>query len=239
MKRCLTNSEKNIYLKYILGLDLESINPEKLFKIEAHLFNCEECFKAIQKEYEILKSISSWNVYHDNHILEITDFLNSLKGLKVEKNIYVKKVLIDTFFSDQFNYNQVEMMNFIGLNKKIRTSTFDDYYSFIVSDSGKMHNVKTNSEKNNSLIVDKVVLSEKGFNVKLKPFNPRYGDQWKKLFIFLLSEAKEKKQLTVYEYEIKNNEISEEIFFDGLEPGKYTIFTEVFHLKNKLKAEVM
>ena len=65
----LSDGQINTYLRYLLGIQLDKIDPQELTEIEAHIYDCESCFNQVQKEYEKLKLIENWDIDMDNQAI--------------------------------------------------------------------------------------------------------------------------------------------------------------------------
>ncbi|HOO33408.1 MAG TPA: hypothetical protein PK466_08795 [Thermotogota bacterium] len=118
-QKCLSEDQIQLYLKYLLGLELETINTEELTDIESHLYSCEACFEKIQKRYNLFKSIEEWDIDQDNISIKANDFIQYLRTIDTlsEEWTTEQQNLIREILSDNFDFNQPAIIDFFSKNQ--------------------------------------------------------------------------------------------------------------------------
>ena len=235
-KRCLTKREKKLYLEYILGINLENINPDELFKVEEHLFECEECFMAVQKDYELLNSIINWNVQKDNEVLNIVHFMETMREKSdiMENDSLVKEQLISHFLSKNTDYNTEGMREFLSEKQ----NNYDKLDFQAICEIAIVHDGGTEKVELIRRFIDngfpeKIICSNRSLSFLFSGIeNP---ENLKDAHYFLVSkDVKDGFLLKKMTVEVSKNKGG--ISYDDIDPGNYYLFTDIMkeeiHLKN-------
>jgi len=233
----ITEEQKEMYLKFMLKEDLDSLGWEEMLAIENHLSECNTCSEELHEKYEDICFIERWSIKLDNQLVE-EDKLRTLLHISQE-------MAINNKIKEKLNYmiNNIDTLNQYGLTLLIKTekigrrifsridfspenAAFEYALSSSIERGDNTEKAITNIKK--VLISDRikkriqVELSDDETAVKIT-IKSNKDTILPELVLLTTDETGEiRNQSPVYNDETE----AYEYYFNGLESGKYFLFVD-------------
>ena len=199
----------------------------KLMQIEKHLFNCDDCKKAISEEYELIKFLNNWSIDSHAQTVKFHDFIKNLENIKKD-SIYKTnedlKELIDRILKPDFNYLNRGFEEYIENRTSKTLMDFSKFFTLDIDFADEFLE-KKHIYTNNDILEDISIVFED--NTLMIRNNFKKGGKTKDVFLLLLSDDEEDDYFKIEELKTPDTDAKfQETIFENLIPGTYHLFVE-------------
>lgn len=228
-KNCLREEEMELYYQYLMGIDLELIDPEELKKIEEHIFNCEDCTKEVYENYQLIQFLNNWSIEDHAQTVKFNELIKKLRNMRNDEIYHSDenfRPLLEKLLSENFNYAGRGFEPFVSERYSKEKIWFKKFLTLKIEKAGEKFD--SYHIYNNNDILEDVSVSFENDALKIREKFVRGGEKNNSYFL-LLSDNEEEDYLQIKKLKTPEADAEfEEVIFENLKPGTYHLFVEQY-----------